>query len=156
VVTVTNFQVLIPHTYYYYYYYYFAFANCFKSIFNTTYPSVTLSYPIISDVLPTAPISAAEASRAIKRLRPSKCVGLDGIPSFIIKGCSDIFLLLLTYIFHLNATSGTFLSLWKQTAVIPVFKKGDSTIVSNYRPISILKIFPKYLSALFMIIYLFF
>jgi hypothetical protein len=28
--------------------------------------------------------------------------------------------------------------LWKQTAVVPVFKKGNSTIVSDYRPISIL------------------
>jgi hypothetical protein len=33
--------------------------------------------------------------------------------------------------------------LWKQTAVVPVFKKSDSTIVSNYRPISILNNFSK-------------
>jgi hypothetical protein len=37
-------------------------------------------------------------SKAIKRLRPSKWVGLDGIPSLVIKGCSDIFTPLLTYI----------------------------------------------------------
>jgi hypothetical protein len=40
---------------------------------------------VTSDFLPTAPISAAEVSKAIKRLRPSKCVGLDGIPSLVIK-----------------------------------------------------------------------
>jgi hypothetical protein len=91
--------------------------------------------------LPTAPISAAEVSRAIKRLIPSKCVGLDGIPSFIIKGCSDIFILLLTYIFNLSLTSVTFPSLWKQTAVVPGFKNGDSILVSNYRHISILNNF---------------
>jgi hypothetical protein len=62
------------------------FANYFKSIFNMTCPSVTLSDPIISDFLPTASISVAEVSRAIKRLRPSKCVGLDGIPLIIING----------------------------------------------------------------------
>jgi retron-type reverse transcriptase len=33
--------------------------------------------------------------------------------------------------------------LWKQTAVVPVFKKGNSTIVSNYRPISNLNNFSK-------------
>jgi hypothetical protein len=82
-------------------------------------------------------------SKAIKRLRPSKCVGLDGIPSLVIKGGSDIFTPLLTYIFNLSLTSVTFPSLWKQTAVVPVFKKGSSTIVSNYIPISILNNFSK-------------
>jgi hypothetical protein len=62
-------------------------------------------------------------SKAIEHLRPSNCVGLDGIPSFIIKGCSDVFILLLTLIFNLNITSATFPTLWKQTAVVPVFKK---------------------------------
>jgi hypothetical protein len=66
---------------------------------------------------------------------------LNGILAFKIKGCSDIFIPLLTYIFNLSVTNGTFLSLWKQTDVVPVFKKGDSTIVSNYRPISILNKF---------------
>jgi hypothetical protein len=49
---------------------------------------------------------------------------------------------LLTCIFNLSLTSITFPSLWKQTAV-PVFKKGNSTIVSNYRHISILNNFSK-------------
>jgi hypothetical protein len=88
-------------------------------------------------------VSAAEVSKAIKRLRPSKCVGLDGIPSIQFKDCSDVFTPLLTYIFNLSLTSVTFPSLWKQTAVVPVFKKGNSTTVSNYRPISILNNFSK-------------
>jgi hypothetical protein len=45
--------------------------------------------------------------------------------------------------FNLSVTSATFPSLWKQTAVVPVFKKGDSTNVNNYRPISILNNFSK-------------
>jgi hypothetical protein len=108
-----------------------AFAKHFASTFNANYQSITPANLITSDFLPTAPISAAEVSRAIKRLRPSKCVGLDGIPSFVIKGCSDVFTPLLTYIFNLSVTSATFPSLWKQTAVVPVFKKGDSTNVNN-------------------------
>jgi hypothetical protein len=68
---------------------------------------------------------------------------IDGIPYFIIKGCSDIFAPLLTYIFNLSLTNATFPSLWKQTAVVPVFEKGNISIVSNYRPISILNNFSK-------------
>jgi hypothetical protein len=48
------------------------FATYFESIFNTSCPSVTPSDIVTSDFLPTAPISAAEVSKAIKRLRPSK------------------------------------------------------------------------------------
>jgi hypothetical protein len=102
-----------------------AFGNHFTSTFSANYKSFITSYFIASDFLPTAPISAAEVSKAIKRLRPSKCVGLDGIPSFIIKGCSDVFIPLLTHIrvFNLSVTSATFPTLWKQTALVPVFKK---------------------------------
>jgi hypothetical protein len=121
----------------------FAFANHFASTFNANYQSFIPSDLIASDCLPTASISAAEVSKAIKRLRPSKCVGLDGIPSFIIKGCSDVFIPLLKHIFNLSVTSATFPTLWKETAVVPVFKKGDSTNVKNYRPNSILNICSK-------------
>jgi hypothetical protein len=53
------------------------FATYFESIFNTSCLSVNPSDTVTSDFLPTAPISAAEVSKATKRLRPSKCVGLD-------------------------------------------------------------------------------
>jgi hypothetical protein len=62
-----------------------AFASHFASTFNANYQSIIPSDVIASDFLPTAPISAAEVSKAIKHLRPSKCIGLDGIPSFIIR-----------------------------------------------------------------------
>jgi hypothetical protein len=81
-----------------------AFDTYFESIFNTTCLSVTPSDTVTSDFLPTAPISAAEVSKAIKHRRPSKRVGLDGILSFVIKDCSDIFTSLLTYIFNLSLT----------------------------------------------------
>jgi hypothetical protein len=119
------------------------FATNFESIFNASCVSVNPSGTFTSDFLPTAPISAAEISKAMKRLRPSKCVGLDGIPSSVMKGCSEIFTALLTYVFNLSLTSVTFPSLWKQTAVVPVFKKGNSIIVSNYRPVYILNNFSK-------------
>jgi hypothetical protein len=50
-----------------------AFANHFASTFNANIQSFIPSDLIASDILPTAPISAAEVSKAVKRLRPSKC-----------------------------------------------------------------------------------
>jgi hypothetical protein len=96
------------------------FAKHFASTFNANYQSFIRSDLIASDFLPTAPIFAAEVSKAIERLRPFKCVELDGIPSFVIKGCSDVFIPLLTHAFNLSVTSATFPTFWKQTAVVPV------------------------------------
>jgi hypothetical protein len=121
----------------------YAFANHFKSTVNTSCPTVTAPQPLTTDFLPTAPVSAAEVSKAVKRLKPSKCVGLDGIPLFNINGCSDIFIPLPTFIFNLSVSSEIFTSLWKETAVVPVFKKGSSAMVRNYRPMSILNNFSK-------------
>jgi hypothetical protein len=131
-----------------------ALANHFASTFKANYYQTFIPSDLIaSDVLPTTPISAAEASKTIKRLRPSKCVGLDDIPSFIIKGCSDVFIPLLTHVFNLSVTCETFPSLWKEIYVVPAFKKGDRTNVKNYRPISILNNFLKYLNLLFITTY---
>jgi hypothetical protein len=48
------------------------------------------------------PISNSDVQNAIKRLRPSKSVGLDGIPSFVRKGCSDMFVPVLKFVFNLS------------------------------------------------------
>jgi hypothetical protein len=70
----------------------------------------------------------------------TKSVGPDEIPNFIIKVFSDIFILLLRHVFNLSLSTVKFPSLWKQAAVIPIFKR---TLVVNYRPISILNNFSK-------------
>lgn len=57
-----------------------------------------------------------------------------------------IFLISLIYLYpfaemrhtyKLNLLTMMFLTLWKETDVVPVFKKGNSTAVVNYRTISI-------------------
>jgi hypothetical protein len=70
------------------------------------------------------------------------------IPNFLIKGCSEIFTPLLHYIFNLSLLTGSFPRLWKKAAVVPIFKKGNSALVTNYRPISILNNFSKILESI--------
>jgi hypothetical protein len=61
-----------------------------------------------------------DVSKAIKHLRPSKSVGADDIPGFIIKGCTDIFVPVLKHIFNLSIYQQYFTTLWKQAAIVPV------------------------------------
>jgi hypothetical protein len=72
-----------------------------------------------------------------------KSVRLDDIPSFIIMGCSAIFIPILRHIFNLGLTQQYFPAAWKEAAVVPVFKRGNHATMSNYRSISILNNFPK-------------
>jgi hypothetical protein len=58
-------------------------------------------------------------------------------------GCTDIFVPLLKYICNLSLSQQLCPSFWKQAAVVPNFKKGNSTLLANYRPISSLNNFSK-------------
>jgi hypothetical protein len=50
-------------------------------------------------------------------------MGLDDIPAFVIQGCSEIFIPILIFIFKLSLSQQQFPTLWKQAAIVPVFKK---------------------------------
>ena len=71
--------------------------------------------------------------------------GFDGIPYFVANQCIDNFIEPLTYIINMSFMEGVFPSELKLAKVVPIFKSGDSTKMSNYRPISILSFFQKYL-----------
>ena len=51
----------------------------------------------------------------------------------------------LTKLLNLYISTSTWPTEWKLSHVTPVFKKDDATLVSNYRPISVLSIIPKIL-----------
>ena len=57
--------------------------------------------------------------------------------------CSNSICNRLAYIFNTSFTSGRVPSDWKISRVVPVFKKGDTGLASNYRPISLLSLVGK-------------
>jgi len=69
--------------------------------------------------------------------------GYDEISSRILKISAPCVLSLLTYIFNKILSTGIFLERLKFSEVRPLFKKGDVTEFSNYRPISLLTSFSK-------------
>jgi hypothetical protein len=118
-----------------------AFAKHFQSVYNTLCTGVLPSLSQSSEFLSLALISELDICKALRRLRSSKSVRLDDIPSFVTKGCSEIFVPVLKHIFNLILTKHYFPTVWKQAAVVPVFKKGNTASVNNYQPISILNSF---------------
>ena len=54
-----------------------------------------------------------------------------------------LFLTPLTILINLIFTTGTFPNVFKHSKVIPLYKKGDSSQLDNFHPISIILIFAK-------------
>ena len=69
--------------------------------------------------------------------------GWDNIPSVILKPFIKEYIKRLTYVINKSFETGKFPNLLKIAKIIPIFKSGDKTMVSNYRPISVLPVFAK-------------
>jgi hypothetical protein len=99
------------------------FAKHFQSVYNSSYLIVFPALLPSSDDLSLASVSDSDIIKATERTRLSKSAGVDGIPAFIIKGCTDIFVPILKHIFNLSLSQQYFPILRKQAAILPVLKK---------------------------------
>ena len=79
----------------------------------------------------------------INKLPNSKSVGLDKICTKILQIAAPAVAQPLTKIFNKSIVLGQFPLEWKAARVIPIFKKGQRTMLDNYRPISILPVASK-------------
>ena len=84
-----------------------------------------------------------EVFNYLTQLKQSGTRGLDGIDSKILKLSAPVITDTLTYIYNLCIDKHYFPRAFKKAKVIPIYKSGNSSDPSNYRPISILSILSK-------------
>ena len=99
-----------------------------KTIFATTVPSIL------------------RAQDWIMHLRASKqnSSGYDDISADVGKRVSDKIFVILKHIFSISLAKAVFPDKLKIARVTSIFKKGNNTLVTNYRPISVLPCFSKF------------
>ncbi|XP_065650648.1 uncharacterized protein LOC136078773 [Hydra vulgaris] len=102
-----------------------------------------LSADIISGDM--AELSLNELQASFNALKINKSAGFDDINVNVLKAVFDVIKLALFFIFNLSITTGILSCQLKIARVIPVYKNGDDSILSNYRPIPILSCFSKLL-----------
>ena len=84
------------------------------------------------------PTDEEEIFKIVRCLKTSRSSGHDGLSVHLLKRIVIHIATPLAYIFNLSITTGICPSSFKTAKVIPVFKKDDPSLLTNYRPISIL------------------
>ena len=74
--------------------------------------------------------------------------GIDDIPPKVLKSVADEIIDPITFICNMSFKDGLFPSELKLAKISPIFKSGDKTVISNYRPISVLPAISKVLEKL--------
>ncbi|KAL9970767.1 hypothetical protein ACROYT_G023189 [Oculina patagonica] len=94
------------------------------------------------DVVFSAPqITSTQVARIIMKINPNKASGVDKISARVLR--IPAIAPSIAKLTNLSLSSGTFPQRWKLAKVTPLFKKGDRTDPSNFRPISILPVLSK-------------
>jgi hypothetical protein len=95
------------------------------------------------------PVTSKEMIEIIKSLKNKNSSVYDEVSTNVLKDSMPYILFPLTYISNTSLPMGIFPSRLKYSQVHPIYKKGERTEISNYRPISILTPFQKYLKRLY-------
>lgn len=129
-------------------------ANAFNQFYldigtklSQTLPSVERSF---ASFMPAAnpnslflrPASGIEVENIICDMK-KKSPGWDGLSSVVIKDTLPYFIDTLTSLINLSMTEGVFPDELKIAKVVPIYKNNDTSIINNYRPVSILSVFSK-------------
>jgi len=84
------------------------------------------------------PFTENELIHTISTMKTKKSSGYDGISNMTLKHCVKAISKPFTYICNFSLTYGIFPNRCKYALVLPVYKRGERTNRSNYRPIFLL------------------
>ena len=124
-------------------------AELFNSYFYDQFSSPS-SYEIPIDytndkfsIFSNFEISQPTIINFLNKIDTNKSPGPDGIHGKVLKNCAQSIAYPLYLIFNESFHSGYIPSEWKLGNVVPVFKKGDKSLVENYSPISLTSLIMK-------------
>ena len=110
----------------------------FSSVFTKENGTETpdLGPSVIPD-LPNINVTPKGVEKLLSGLNPHKASGPDELPTRLLRETSEQITPALTLVFQASLHQGTTPSDWNKATVTPIFKKGDKSKPSNYRPVSL-------------------
>ena len=83
-------------------------------------------------------VTVKTVTKIMKKMKKKKSSGTDGITQECLLLGVNVLAIPLTHIINTSIMAGEVPEPWKEAIVVPILKKGDSTNVNNYRPVSLL------------------
>lgn len=127
-------------------------ANLFNKYFQqqTSIDDTGHDLPVLPEsenVLSSITLSSQDINDVLRNLKTGKAVGPDLINNHVLRELSHEIAEPLCALFNRSLSLGIVPSSWKCANVCTIFKAGDRSLVSNYRPVSLLcsleKVFEK-------------
>ena len=87
--------------------------------------------------LPPLEFSREGILKLLQQLNPNKASGPDNIPIRVLKECAEQIAPFLQALFTQSLRTGNLPTDWKTAFITPLFKKGDRSLPSNHRPVSL-------------------
>ena len=100
---------------------------------------------LLTDQLNDIQIKQEDVEKLLKNLLPNKAPGMDGLHPKVLKEMAEVISSPITEIFKRSFDTGSLPTNWLQAVITPIFKKGDKTDPSNYRPVSLTSVICKIL-----------
>ena len=98
---------------------------------------------VCSSTFVVRPATLPELSHALWRMSSSKAAGSDGVQLQMIKRCFAVIEPHILNIINHSIVRGEVPAVWKHATVVPIWKSGDRTQPSNFRPVSVLNAISK-------------
>ena len=120
-------------------------ANLLNQQFSSVFTDENLdSIPVTEGPnlpdMPSITILPEGVLKLLRNLNPSKATGPDAIPAKILKECAESLAPVLAKIFQKSLDVGRVPTSWLDANITPIYKKGDRSKASNYRPVSLTSI----------------
>ena len=111
-------------------------AECFGEVFRSGHQVSNTANQTTDCVMTPLEIGYDAVLGLFRDLDPSSACGPDDIHPRLLKSCAALLAYPLTTIMQKSLLTGSFPLQWKESIVVPLFKKGPRSTPSNYRPVS--------------------
>ena len=112
-------------------------AQCFSSFYCHSDCENSAPHQSTDSIMSDVIITQELVSRALKKLKISGSMGPDGIHPYLLSQCSKELAYPIYKLFYQSYQDGELPTSWKVSSVVPIFKKGERSNPTNYRPISL-------------------
>ena len=99
----------------------------------------------INSIFKFSHVSVPEVKNHLKQLKRKKAEGIDEIPNCILRDCAHELATPIAHIINLLLKSAQIPEDLKTAKIIPIFKDGEKSKYTNYRPVSVLPTISKFL-----------